>query len=207
LFDYVLFGIRPSKQDVYNTALQLYGTDFNAYTERSSLYKLSSKICSRLMRNSVEKNGDFAQSTPWQQQDNIPDRLTVVLVDHTMVAEAEDVVDDFIIAHLVLLLLLLRIPIPQLCAINVVSPAILRLSALLILAPPPARPQQQRPRSAPPAHPAQPSARGHVAFAQEGDTGNALVCLARSIYIDPTVVAKAMSARRLLDYNLNPTLQ
>jgi hypothetical protein len=30
--------------------------------------------------------------------------------------------------------------------------------------------------------------------------------MARSIYMDPTVVAKAMSARRLLDYNVNPTL-
>jgi hypothetical protein len=88
------------------------------------------------MRNSVETNGDFVQNTPWQQQDDIPNRLTVVLVNHIMVAEAEDVVDDFsVITHLVLLLLLLQIPIPQLCAINVVSPAILRLSALLILAP------------------------------------------------------------------------
>jgi len=77
-----------------------------------------------------------------------------------------------------------------------------------------AEPQQQPPRTAPPARPSQPSARGHVAFAQEGDTSssttngsrNALVCMARSIYMDPTVVAKAMSARRLLDYNVNPTL-
>ena len=77
-----------------------------------------------------------------------------------------------------------------------------------------AEPQQQPPRTAPPARPSQPSARGHVAFAQEGDTSssttngsrNVLVCMACSIYMDPTVVAKAMSARRLLDYNVNPTL-
>ena len=84
----------------------------------------------------METNGDFARNTPWQQQDDIQNRLTVVLVDHTMAVEAEDVVDAFyVIAHLVLLLLLLRISLPQLWAINVVSPAILRLSALLTLAP------------------------------------------------------------------------
>ena len=61
----------------------------------------------------------------------------MVLGDHTMAVEVEDVVDAFpVTAHLLMLLLLLRIPLLQLCAINVVSPAILRLSAPLTLAPP-----------------------------------------------------------------------
>jgi hypothetical protein len=135
LVDYVLSVIHPSKQDVYNTALQLYRLEC-LHRKKFTLQYIKQNLF-QIDEESVETNGDFAQNTPWQRQDDIPNRLTVVLVDHTMVAEAEDVVDGFpIITHLVLLLLLLRIPIPQLCAINVVSPAILRLSALLILAPP-----------------------------------------------------------------------
>ena len=68
----------------------------------------------------------------------------------------------------------------------------------------------QRPRTAPPA-------RGHAAAAQEGEhsgtasntrsnTGssshNAMVCMARAVHLE-----QAMSAQRIVNYNLNPSLR
>jgi hypothetical protein len=208
----VLSGIRPSKQDVYNTALQLYrlerlhGKKFTLQDIEHNLFQIDEELSRDKRRLRLEHAMAATGRHPKQTYRGSgrahhggrgrgrSGRLLRHCTPVDIAAAATETTSAIVCykcgqpGHVA----------PQ-CPTNTGTAT---------------RPQQQRPRTAPPTRPAQPSARGHVAFAQEGDTSSsttndsrtALVCMAHSI-MDPTIIAKAMSARHLLDYNVNPTLQ